>query len=303
MVGRSWVAVAVVAAPTGPLVGQVTNPGHHFGASSIPARGTDAYLGVSLDRFTPNGKPNDPGVYNAIERTMGFNFVGYTFASTSRRWPGTIYRGTAQLGWGHDQPTEWLQNTLHRLAGKLPVASVDPRNGALDAALTGEVVRWFSAGGSAELFAGAAASVGTPYSEGWIQGGGVLRGRGRRPTVSAMVKVGVPFRGGAFPDSTLAARYRMVEVAAELPLSAWLGASWLPSFFVSFVHDTGLFTDLAGSPIGERHGSFGLVARDGSWRFEAWNEYFGGRFTDKGPTGGGRLSFRVPRIRLLDRLP
>ena len=27
---------------------------------------------------------------------------------------------------------------------------------------------------------------------------------------------------------------------------------------------------------------------------EIWNEHFGGRVTDKGPTGGGRLVIRLP---------
>ncbi|MDH5590342.1 MAG: hypothetical protein OEZ65_12210 [Gemmatimonadota bacterium] len=284
------------------LGAQFGNPGAHFGARSIPTDGTAAYFGVTLNRFTPNGKPTDPGIYNGIDRTIGLNFLAYSVASRSERWPSLTYRTTLQLGWGHDQPTEWIQNSLHLLANKLPVASVNPRNNVLDAALDFELVQWKPLGRSAERFAGGGISVGTPYTEAWIEIGVASRFGGGWPEFAGMIRLGSPLRGGVFPDSTITRGYGIIEGLVEFPLATWMKMDRIPTFFISFQHHTGLFVDLAGEAIAERQGSFGFIGRDDAWRFEAWNEYFGGRFVDKGPTGGGRITVQVPRLGVLASL-
>ena len=287
-------AASILASYPVPLLGQHTSPSPHFGAPTLPLRGTSSYVGLSLDRFTPNGKPSDPGDYNGVDRTMGFNFLSYSVGSSSDRWPNLTRRVTLQLGWGHDQPTEWLQNSLHRLAGKENVQSVMPRNNTLDAALNVEVAHWAPQGARIGRFVAGGLSLGTPHSEAWIQVGALLRLGRTGPELAAALKAGAPILGGAFPRSTLSATYGSFEARLAAPLADWLGVAWLPSPFVGFQHTTGFFVDPAGQPIAERHGSYGLVGKDDSWRLEIWNEHFGGRVTDKGPTGGGRLMIRLP---------
>lgn len=287
-------AAAICAVHSEALSGQLTSPSAHFGAPTLPLRDTGTYIGISLDRFTPNGKPDDPGAYNGVDRTIGFNFLSYSVASNSARWPNLTRRVTLQLGWGHDQPTEWIQNSLHWLARKPEIPSVNPRNNVLDAAFNAEVAHWTSPDGVIGRFIGGGVSVATPYSEAWLQVGVVSRFGRRGPELAATLKAGAPFLGGVFPDSTLAAAYATFEARFEVPLADWLGVAWLPSPFVGFQHETGFFMDVAGNPIAERHGFYGLVGKDGWWRFEIWNEHFGGRVIDKGPTGGGRLTIKVP---------
>ena len=282
---------------------RVNSPSPHFGATTIPDTSVAASLGVTLDRFTPNGKIDEPGIYNGIDRTIAFNFLGYSTASRSTRWPSLIYRTTFQIGWGHDQPTQWIQNNLHLFADLPPVVSTSPRNDALDAAFNFEVVQWAPLGRHVERFLGGGFTVGTPLSEAWLQIGAASRFGAGWPEIAAMVSIGAPFLGGAFPDSTLTSGYAAVEAQVEIPVANWLGAAWLPAPFISLRQDTGFFADLSGDGIAELHGSIGLAGRSDSWRIEAWNEYFGGRLKDKGPTGGGRIYFRMPALNLLGWLP
>lgn len=273
---------------------QVTSLSGHFGALTIPARSAGSHAALSLNRFTPNGKPSDPGDYNAIKQTIGFNLFSYSVATASRRWPNLTRQVTLQAGWGHDQPTEWMQNTLHRVVGKEEVPSVDPRNHVVDAMIAGEIALWSAPDVSVGRFMAGGVSVGTPYSEGWIQAGATAHLGQRGPEVLVTAKAGVPLMGGVFPDSVLATAYGSFEARVEAPLSVWFGVSWLPSPFLGIQHATGFFLTVDGDPIAERHGTYGLTDSGGRWRLEIWNEHFGGQVEDKGPTGGGRLVVRLP---------
>lgn len=287
-------ALALSPAAATPVTGQPISPSPHFGASTIPSRQVGSFLGVSFDRFTPTGKVTEPGVYNAIDRTMGFNFLSYSTVRASRRWPSVTRQSSLQLGWGHNEPTAWIQKRLHRLAGLPGVETTNPRNNVLDATLNVEFTKWDAMSDFASLFTGAGVSVGTPHSEGWLQLGAASEPLRRWPDLAVAVRFGVPFLGGAFPHSTLARAYLALEAKAELPLGSWLDVSWLPSPFLSVRQDSGFFVDVSGRRIPELHGSFGFASPDHSWRFEVWNEYFGGRFKDIGPTGGGRFVVRLP---------
>ena len=302
---RAAVLLAVTASliPSAGVGQWLSSPSSHFGASTIPSDGVQSYVGVTVDRFTPTGKITEPGTYNAIDQTIGFNFLVYSVASRSTRWDGLIHRVTFQLGWGHDQPTSWIQHGLHHLANLPPVLSTNPRNHVLDAALAFEGVRWSAQAGRWPRFFGGGLAVGTPHSEVWVNAG--LKGRfdDDWPEVSVMARVGSPFLGGAFPDSTLVPLYAAVEARADVPVGRWIGVRWFPTPFVAVRQDSGFFLNVSGRRIPELHGSIGFSGRDESWRFEAWNEYFGGTPKDIGPTGGGRLTFRVKSWGLLDWLP
>lgn len=280
-------------APSG-LHGQPALPGGHFGALTIPAHEAGTHLALTLDRFTPNGQPDDPGQYNDIDRTIGFNMLSYSVAATIDRWPGLTRRFTLQLGWGHDQPTEWMQNTLHRMIGKGEVPSIDPRNNALDAVATAELAMWAPVDAPVRQFLAAGIGAGTPYSEAWTQIGAVGRLGSRGPELLGSIKVGAPILGGVFPESTISDVYGSFEARIELPVAEWFDVSWLPSPFLGAQYATGFFLSSAGDPIPERHGSYGATAADGRWRLEFWNEHYGGLVSDKGPTGGGRFMMRLP---------
>lgn len=285
-------AVAVVA-PAG-AAAQSALPSGHFGALTIPARSAGSHLALTLDRFTPNGQPHDPGDYNDIERTIGFNLLSYSIASTHESRPGLTSRLSLQLGWGHDQPTEWMQNTLHRVIGKGEVPSIDPRNNVLDAVVSAEVALWAPVDAPVRRFLAGGVGLGTPYGEAWFQVGAVTRFGERGPELLGSIKAGLPLMGGVFPASTLADGYGSFEARLELPVAEWFGVSWLPSPFLGAQYTTGFFLDTSGAPIAERHGSYGVAAPDDGWRIEFWNEHYGGLVSDKGPTGGGRFIMRLP---------
>lgn len=274
--------------------GQPALPSGHFGALTIPAREAETQIALTLDRFTPNGQPHDPGLYNEIERTIGFNLLSYSVATVVDRWPSMTRRFSLQLGWGHDQPTEWMQNALHRAIGKGEVPSIDPRNNALDAVATAELAIWAPPEEPVRQFLAGGVGVGTPYSEAWAQIGAVSRLGNRGPEVLGSIKVGIPLFGGVFPSSAIADGYGSFEARIELPVADWFGVSWLPSPFLGAQYTTGFFLSSAGDPIAERHGSYGATAADGRWRIEFWNEHYGGLVSDKGPTGGGRFMMRLP---------
>ncbi len=202
---------------------RLSSPSPHYGAGSIPNDQVNAHWELSFDRFTPNGKATDPGLYNAIDRTIGLNFVNYSFSAASARWPGVIYRGTVQLGYGHDQPTETLQRRLHIAVDSLPIESINPRNNVIDAVLNLQTDHWAAVGANAQVFGGAGFALGTPNQDVWLHAGGRLFGGGGWPSVSSVVRVGFPFGGSAFPDSTLTDAYGAVQVAVRLPVNTWLG--------------------------------------------------------------------------------
>ena len=63
---------------------RLINPSPHFGALSVPEDQVVSHLGVSFDRFTPNGKATDPGIYNEIDRTIGLNFLNFLSTASTR---------------------------------------------------------------------------------------------------------------------------------------------------------------------------------------------------------------------------
>lgn len=283
---------------------RLSNPSPHYGALSIPDDQIYGYLGLSLDRFTPNGKETDPGIYNGIGRTIGLNFLNYSFAAASVRWPGLVYRGTFQLGYGHDQPTETIQRKFHIATDSLPIESIDPRNNVVDAVLNFETDYWATLGPSGKGFVGAGFAFGTPNQELWLHTGGRFFGGGRKPTLSGVARLGFPLGGTAFPDSTLTDVYGVVQLAVRLPFAAWVGWRHMPDLVWALQQDTGFFADKDGAGIGEKLGTIGLHWPNEAVVFEIWNDYFGGEFKDKGPTGGARIYFRAPNwSRLLSWLP
>ncbi len=278
-------------------------PSAHFGALTIPNEHVGDVLGVSMDRFTPNGKVEFPGQYNGIDRTLAFNFLTYSATRASPRWDGVQYRLTAQIGWGHDQPSEWIQNGLHRLTGRSVVPSVRPRNHALDGALSIEALHWSTIGEGVRFFWGGGLSGGTPMAEAWVQSGGRLRVGHGWPEPAIALRFGSPLWGGAFGDPNLASGYVSAQMSVTLPVSEWVGWSRFPHLFVAFQQDSGFFSDEMGRGIPELLGTIGFSTPDGRWHFEAWNEYFRGPEKDRGPTGGGRLTLRLPASGLFDWVP
>ncbi len=303
---RALVLILLCAFSARPTLAQhLSVPGPHFGALSIPKEDPGAVLNLSFDRFTPNGKPTDPGLYNGIERTIGLNFLGYSFSSRSRRVRGLVYTGTLQLGYGHDHPTKLVQDTFHRLSDSLLVPSLDPRNGVLDWALGFEADYWYRPAPSWRLFVGAGGTIASPYREAWAHGGARFEHTNPAwPRLAAMLRAGLPGGGEAFPGETLRNGYLAGQVAAYFPVGRWLGLGTPFDLMVALQQDNGFFRAVDGSGKHERLGSIALTGPGDSWGIEIWNDYFGGEFKDKGPTGGGRIYVRVHNLtQLLAWLP
>lgn len=282
---------AALCLSSGGVSAQSANPSVHFGASTLPDTVRAVTLGLYLDRFTPFAQVLDARRrYNDLEQTIGLNML---LGSVVRPLPGMsggFVRWSGQLGLGHNQPTEWIQERLHALVGYDPVETVDPRNHAFDAAFTIEAWTWGAL--HEDVFAGVGATAGTPYLEAYTFVG-FARRLGRGPRVSSVLRGGVVRGGSVFPTETLAATYASIEVRADLPLADWFGRTWIPTLFVGVTEDTGFFADSRLGRRPERNGTFGFITPDGRWSLEFWNEYFGGAWQDIGPTGGGRLSVRI----------
>lgn len=288
----SVVALLVVALYGSPLAAQHGNPSVHFGASTVPEPSDGLTLGIYLDRFTPfaTTEAGERLRYNEVARTLGFNTVQASLARRVGEGGRLQLRVSGQVGVGHNQPTAWIQARLHALVGYDQVEVVDPRNSALDGAVSIEAVRWGVL--HDDGFAGAGLSAGTPYSELWIFSGFSRRIGPAGPGLSAVLRLGFTRGGAVFRSQALARSYGAAEVRADLPLAEWLERDWLPSMFVAVSQDTGFFRDAHEGSRPERNGTFGFVSPSGRWTIEFWNEYFGGRWQDVGPTGGGRLTYR-----------
>ena len=294
-----------------PLLG----PSRHFGATAIPSPKAGAHLGVSLDSFTEfNNRTDESGAYlripyNAIDETIGLNFLNYSWSVRSVRWPSVYYRSAVQVGYGHDEPSKTIQDKLHEWADTLRVPRGKQRNGELDVVLAFEIDRWGRIGTAFQHFVGVGGWTGTPSHEIYVHAGfnqppWTPGGASPFVTVGALVRVGFPFASDAFPDDGLSDWYRSVEGVVRFPVGRWArrggrGGPWhaLPDLAVSAHFDNGFFAAPDGGRRGERLGSVALAWLDGALVLETWNDRFGGELKDHGPTGGGQIYVRSRNLR------
>lgn len=288
--GASWIP-APVAAQT------LIAPSFHFGAWALPEIETKAEIGFHLDRFTEFGKGTVPGdqlevPYNGIDSTIGLNSLAAGIVGRFRKWPSTVYRLTAQLGFGHNQPTEFLQNeVIHHVLKLRDVPDTLGLRTQWDAGISLDINRWVrSPIKSSPLFVGAGISVSTVVNDAFFQAG--FRGFGFTP--SLLVRFGGTLGGDAFPSTHVARWYRAIQTVFPLPADRIFG--WLPRVEIGLTETSGLFVAEGGTHITESFCSLLLT-----WRavtVETWNDLcFGG---DQGPTFGLRVYFRSRAFRILD---
>lgn len=306
--------VVLVLLPDGSAAQPLLGPSRHFGAITIPSPEAGTWLGLSLDSFTQFDNSIGPDgayllvPYNAIDETIGLNFLDYSSSVQSARWPSLFYRGTLQVGYGDDNLLKAIQDRLHVWSDRRPVPRGKQRNGELDAVLAIEVDRWGRTGTAFQHFVGAGGWIGTPGHElyvhagfsqpRWTPGGSVPF-----VTVGGLVRVGLPFPGDAFPDEGLSDWYRSIEGVVRLPVGRWVrrngrGGVWhtVPDVTLGVHFDNGYFAAPDEERLGERLGSIKLAWLDGRLALEAWNDRFGGEGKDHGPTAGGQIYVRIPDV-------
>ena len=208
--------LALVLAPPAaaqPLLG----PSKHFGAYTMPYPQERAYLGLSLDSFTEFDKQGN--TYNAIDETIGLNFLNYSWSVQSSAWPSLYYRSSVQIGYGHDEPARYLQDQLHILTDSATVQRGDTRDDVVDWVVDFEADNWGRLGTGYQRFAGGGFYVGSTSSLVYAHAGfnqpRWVPGVNPFATFGGLVRVGRPFPGDAFPGEGITTWYLAMEVSAR----------------------------------------------------------------------------------------
>jgi hypothetical protein len=291
---RVLIAVALFWLPSSTVQGEVISPSVHWGALAYPDAAPLLSLDFTINRFTRFG---EPGPYNSILETSGFNFATLSWTRYFQKIPDLSTNLTIGGGPTRDEPSKTIQDWGHHIVGGQEVP-VGLKREANDFMIDASATKWWNIGAKRTLFAGFGASTGSLYHELFARAG--MR-RGLVPGLSfmrwsIMGRAGQLFGGSAFhqvaPQSYLGQASIAVGNYDETNHPVWweIEAGW--------TIDSGLFVGGTGNTLEEHFGA--VTLRLGGITLETWNDSFappkwGAK--DNGPTYGGRVMINIIRIR------